>query len=177
MATIEAQNPVKLSADWGVSFSDYKLNGTLVDFQDMMIKISENRAVAVEKEVVPLTQRVKSRNNALDDLGKALADFSGVQAQFKNDDSGSTTRGSVSSTTVAVVLKFFNRSMSNPPSKASVEEYIQLIKSKIDGLNNASQTDMSRLQSLVDRRDESFSTATNLMSAISDTRSNLIRNL
>ena len=67
--------------------------------------------------------------------------------------------------------------MSNPPSKSSVEEYIQLIKSRIDGLNNASQTDMSRLQSLVDRRDESFSTATNLMSAISDTRSNLIRNL
>ena len=36
---------------------------------------------------------------------------------------------------------------------------------------------MSRLQSLVDRRDESYSTATNLMTAISDTRSNLIRNL
>ena len=44
-------------------------------------------------------------------------------------------------------------------------------------LNNASQTDMSRLQSLVDRRDESYSTATNLMTSISDTRSNLIRNL
>ena len=36
---------------------------------------------------------------------------------------------------------------------------------------------MSRLQSLVDRRDESYSTATNLMTNISDTRSNLIRNL
>ena len=36
---------------------------------------------------------------------------------------------------------------------------------------------MSRLQSLVDRRDESYSTATNMMTAISDTRSNLIRNL
>jgi len=174
---IEVQDPVKLSSNWGVSFSDYKLNGVPVDFQDLMIGISEHRAVAVEKETGPLMQRVKSRNNALDALGKALADFSGVQAQFKNDDSGGTTRGSVSSTTVATVLKFFNRSMSNPPSKAAVEEYIQLIKSKIDGLNNSSQTDMTRLQSLVDRRDESFSTATNLMSAICDTRSNLIRNL
>jgi hypothetical protein len=36
---------------------------------------------------------------------------------------------------------------------------------------------MSRLQSLVDRRDESYSTATNLMTHVSDTRSNLIRNL
>jgi hypothetical protein len=52
-----------------------------------------------------------------------------------------------------------------------------MVKSKVDGLNNESQTDMTRLQSLVDRRDESFSTATNLMSTVSDTRSNLIRNL
>ena len=52
-----------------------------------------------------------------------------------------------------------------------------MVKTKIDGLNNESQTDMSRLQSLVDRRDESYSTATNLMTSISDTRSNLIRNL
>ena len=43
--------------------------------------------------------------------------------------------------------------------------------------NNESQKDMSRLQSLVDRRDESFSTASDLMSKISDTRSNLISNL
>ena len=54
---------------------------------------------------------------------------------------------------------------------------IQSLKSMIDGRNNQAQTDMSRLQSLVDRRDESFTTASNLMSAISDTRSNLIRNL
>ena len=47
----------------------------------------------------------------------------------------------------------------------------------IDSRNNEAQTDKTRLQSLVDRRDESYSTATNLMSAVSDTRSNLIRNL
>jgi len=62
-------------------------------------------------------------------------------------------------------------------TKYEVEEWIQRVKSKIDALNNESQTDMSRLQSLVDRRDESYSTATNLMTAVSDTRSNLIRNL
>ena len=53
----------------------------------------------------------------------------------------------------------------------------EMLKSMIDSMNNESQTDMSRLQSLVDRRDESYSTATNLMTAISDCRSNLIRNL
>ena len=36
---------------------------------------------------------------------------------------------------------------------------------------------MSRLESLVDRRDEAFSTASDLMSEISDTRSNVITNM
>ena len=51
------------------------------------------------------------------------------------------------------------------------------MKNKIDALNNEGQKDMTRLQSLVDRRDEAFSTASTLMNAVSDTRSNLIRNL
>ncbi len=50
-------------------------------------------------------------------------------------------------------------------------------KADDDGLNNEAQTDMTRLQSLVDRRDESYSTATNLMASISDTRANVIRNM
>ena len=62
-------------------------------------------------------------------------------------------------------------------TKSSVEGMIQSLKSMIDSRNNKAQTDMTRLQSLVDRRDESYSTASNLMTAVSDTRSNLIRNL
>ena len=62
-------------------------------------------------------------------------------------------------------------------TKYEVEEWLQKVKSKIDALNNAAQKDMTRLESLVDRRDEAFSTASSLMSEISDTRSNLIRNL
>ena len=62
-------------------------------------------------------------------------------------------------------------------TKRKVEELVQLVKSKIDSFNNQSQTDMTRLQSLVDRRDQSFSTATDLMTSVSDTRSNLISNI
>ena len=54
---------------------------------------------------------------------------------------------------------------------------MQLVKSKIDSCNNQSQTDMTRLQSLVDRRDQAFTTATELMTNVSDTRGNLISNI
>ena len=62
-------------------------------------------------------------------------------------------------------------------SKASVEGMISILKNMIDGRNNQSQTDMTRLQSLVDRRDQAFSSATELMTNVSDTRGNLIANI
>ena len=180
MATIEKQEPVALSMSWGVTFSDYKADGKAVDFQDLMIYISANRATTVEGEVTPLTTRIRNRNAALERLGSALADLTKVQANFKSDAAGGDRSGiEISQTTKDTLandiggLNFDNRKM----LKREVEEWIQRVKSKIDGLNNQAQTDMSRLQSLVDRRDESFTTASNLMSAISDTRGNLIRNL
>lgn len=181
MATIEVQDPVKLSQSWGTAtFSDYKVNGDVVDFQDLMIVISQRRAVTVEGEVTPLTARIKMRNASLDALGSALADLTRIQANFKSDANGSDRSDlEISQTTKDTLnveignLNFDNRKM----LKREVEEWIQRVKSKIDGLNNQAQTDMTRLQALVDRRDESYSTASNLMSAVSDTRSNLIRNM
>ena len=180
MAAIERQDPVKLSQNWGATFSDYTINGKAVDFQDLMVSIAERRAVTVEGEVTPLSGRIKARNKSLEALGNALADLTREQASFKGDDAGDKrSELEISQTTKNTLaseignLNFDNKKM----LKREVEEWIQRVKSKIDALNNESQTDMSRLQSLVDRRDESFSTATTLMTAISDTRSNLIRNL
>ena len=68
--------------------------------------------------------------------------------------------------------------VTNPAyTRSQVEEYIQLIKTKMDKLNNDSSSDMTSLQSLVDKRDESFSTASSLMQSISDSRSRVIGNI
>ncbi len=180
MATVSADTPVKLSHNWGVSFSDYLIDGKKVDFQDLMIAISQNRATTVEGEVTPLTTRIRSRNAALERLGSALADLTKVQANFSSSAKGDDRSNiAISQTTKDTLsndiggLNFDDRCM----LKREVEEWLQKCKSKIDALNNAAQTDMTRLQSLIDRRDESFSTASTLMSAISDTRSNLINGL
>lgn len=172
----------RLNDKWGnVTFSDFKYGGTKVDFQDLMIKVSENRAVTVEDEVAPLTKRIKHRNSDLDELGTALADLTRQQASFASDAKGSDRADHVNSTTLPTLYKFFGGNvtyitMTNLTKKEN-EYCIQLVKSKIDGLNNESQTDMTRMQSLVDRRDQSYSTASTLMSSISDSRSALIRNL
>lgn len=176
MSTI-TRNDVSLSESWGVKFGDYYYGKDQVDFQDLMVKISENRATTVEGEVAPLTTRIKARNAYLEELGDALADLTRLQAAFKSDDEGNAQRESMKDSTYNTIFKLQGKYPTKKEYKQWVEYYLKLVKSKIDALNNEAQTDMTRLQSLVDRRDESFSTATTLMSAISDTRSNLIRNL
>ena len=179
MPTIDnVQVAQDLTALWGVNAYEYKIDGQQVDFQDLMIKVSERRAVTVEGEVAPLTTRIRARNKDLEILGKALSELSAAQATLKSDAGGDDhSTYSFSADVRARVKELTGTNLDNNETKKWIEYFTQRVKSKIDGLNNESQTDMSRLQSLVDRRDESYSTATNLMTAVSDPRATLIRNL
>ena len=179
MSTItEVKVAENLTALWGINAYEYKVSGNQVDFQDLMIAVSEKRAVTVEGEVVPLTTRIRARNADLELLGKALSELTAAQATLKSDAGGNDHSSyTFSSDVKARVKDLTGNNLDDNETKKWLEYFIQMVKTKIDGLNNESQTDMSRLQSLVDRRDESYSTATNLMTSISDTRSNLIRNL
>lgn len=187
---------------WGSTVNDYKLGDDVVALQDLMVAISEHRANAIESEVVPMTTRMRKRNEKLDKLGTALAELTKIQATFdkdaKGDDfpkdwmtekTGDTLWDYCSA--VGVNAKWVSKESSldgkeefygvsgkgYKAKKKVLDALAEKVKNVIDSLNNESQTDMTRMQSLVDRRDESYSTATTLMSSISDTSSNAIRNL
>ncbi len=213
MSDLIGKTSVTLSESWGsLKFYDYtfKVDGVPVpkDFQDLMVAVSEMRAVTVEREVTPMTTRIRARNTYLDQLGDVLSELTKIQAGFDNEASGKKDMsGWITQATANLLINklgytytIYENHFERPgdesragfyylrddglgqgygysANKMTIEGMIQKVKSTIDGLNNESQTDMSRLQSLVDRRDESYSTATNLMTAISDSRSNLIRNL
>lgn len=172
-------------AVWGLKFGEYRVNGVQVDLQDLMVTVTEQRAVAIEGEVAPLTVRVRRRNANLDALGKLLAELTRAQSTFKSDAAG-TTETDVHLSNLGDGIKALELNAQdaeylvttrNTMQKQQVEKYIQLVKSKIDSLNNLAQLDASRMQSLVERRDEAFTTASDLMKAISDTRGTLIRNV
>lgn len=174
---------------WGVRVNTYKLNGVLIDFESLMVNVAQNRAVTVESEIDPLSKVVTKRNERLQKLGEALSDLSGAQTSFKSDDQGSKLSSSygyyLKSDTCTILKELGMPSWEDGKidlnngniNKAYVEKAVQLVKSKIDRLNNDAQNDMTRLQSLVDKRDESYSTASSLMNSISDTRSNAIKNI
>ena len=209
MAEIDLVGIGDIKSRWGVEVGDYKVSldseSGIMDFQDLMVRFSKNRAVAVEGEVEPLTVRIRQRNRRLDELGEALAELTKIQAEFDSDDTGNRDMRSWMSDGTGEVMKSMGYSPKRyanegdrpddnedradfyeagwmaenrySANKKTVEGMLSRIKSEIDALNNEAQADMTRLQSLVDRRDESYSAATNLMTSISDTRSNVIRNM
>lgn len=209
MGSIEMVEIGNINARWGVKAGDYNVTvddaTSMMDFQDLMVRFSKQRAVAVEGEVEPLSTRMQQRNDRIDELSEALAELTEVQAEFDSDDEGARDAHSWISNETGKVLEslgykptYYATEDDRPKdseeradfykagwrtesqysmNKKTLEGMLSLVKSEIDGLNNESQTDMTRLQSLVDRRDESYSTATDLMTSISDTRSNVIRNM
>lgn len=178
-------------AEWGVAVCDYTMvvtvNGTeqtkQVDFQDLLINISEQRAATVEKQIEPMSTRMSTRNRKLDNLGAALAIVADIQSKFTDaDDTGNQTSTATLTAEAKAGLALVGYTGGTVGSqltlnKAQAEYYQQLLKTELDSLNNASSKDMTRLQSLVDKRDESYSTATSLMQAVADTRANTIKNM
>lgn len=166
-------------AMWNITASDYVYNGKKVDFQDLLIAVAEKRAISIENQILPLSTNMRRRNSKLDDLGRALSDLSKYQAHYKSDENNSVTQ-SFSTEGARAMAELLGTSFAagnHTLSKSNCEYYTQRVKSAIDSLNTQSQNDMTRLQSLVDKRDESYSTATSLMRSVSETRSNLIKNL
>jgi hypothetical protein len=62
-------------------------------------------------------------------------------------------------------------------TKGSLETAIQAIKNKVDGLSNTQQMDMSRLQSMSNKRNEAFDVMTNFIKKMQDSRSSIIGNM
>ena len=183
-------------AEWGIAFSDYKMDITTVDssgnvtttkrqvdFQDLLINISEQRAAVVEEQIEPMSVRMSTRNRKLDNLGAALSIIADIQAKFTDaDDTGDKTSTAKLTAEAKAGLELVGYTGGTVGetltiNKSTAEYYQQMLKTELDSLNNASSKDMTRLQSLVDKRDESYSTATSLMQAVADTRANTIKNM
>ena len=89
MGSIEMVEIGNINARWGVKAGDYNVTvddaTSMMDFQDLMVRFSKQRAVAVEGEVEPLSTRMQQRNDRIDELSEALAELTEVQAEFDSD--------------------------------------------------------------------------------------------
>lgn len=180
-----------LTERWALTPVEYwvpvkQVDGTVknekVDFQDLMVNIAQQRAGILEAEVEPLSKRIKARNAKLEQIGMALSQLSNVSAKFNTEDANpKVEKVTFDSSTIAIINEVYEIAGSSAPSdltnasehdvyKSSVDEVTQKLKTWSERLNNDSQLNMSRMQTLVDKRDQSYNTATTMMNHISDTR-------
>jgi len=168
---------------WGVDVKDYMVGDVKADFQDILVLVSEDRARVIEAEVEPMATRMEVRNKRIDELGDALAIIADLEANATDKEGKDEVTSTMTLTQSAAdglrIVGYTGGQVGQTVKmkKSQVDYYQQLLKSKLDSLNNASQNDMTRLQSLVDRRDEAYSTATSLMQAVGDTRAGTIKNM
>lgn len=158
---------------WGVTVNDYVVNGQPVDFGSAVVALATRRATTVERELLPLTTMMTARNRTLKDLGDTLGDLTRLQVLFKADAQGGQLSTESVTTDTAKVLDKIKKGLYNgnrQMTKSDVELAIQLVKSEIDKLNNEMQTDTTRVQSYVQKRDESFTMASTILSSTKDTR-------
>ena len=162
----------------GISAYDYKRNGVQIDLQDLLTEVAVERADAVESEIRPLSDIMRTRNKKLDTYGELLAKLNKIQSSFSSDDQGDPTKQSTIALTASEQKMLAEISHGGMPptflTKPETEQYVQLTRSAIDGINNRTQNDMTRMQSLVDKRDQSYVKAAELLKDIVDSKSKAI---
>lgn len=183
----------RFSSLWGVNVYCYNYMKEHFDLQNLLVAITQNRASKIELEVQPLQDVITRRNRRLNHYGTVLQKLTELQAQYTGEEtSGKNVQiGPVVNPPEFTLDDFWqimkdigypydpkagDRGTLSLP-KYEVEGAVTRCKNVIDEMNNDSQRDMTRLQAVVDRRDESFSAATSLMTSVSDTRSSLIKSL
>ena len=159
----------------GISAFDYNLNGKQIDLQDLLTSVAVTRANAVEDEMTPLANIMRNRNQRLDKYGNLLAKLNKIDTSYDAEAAGSASSTvALTSDEIAQLAEIGYKGAGTYPTKADNQMYLQAVRSAIDGLNNRSQSDVTRLQSLVEKRDSTFTKAAELLKDVSDSRGKLI---
>ncbi|MBO7533639.1 MAG: hypothetical protein J6T46_06595 [Victivallales bacterium] len=175
---------------------DSGVNGMPLTIEDLTTLLAVKRANILEREITPMAKIIDARNQRIEDLGTLLASVAATQSKLESQEEGEDD--SFSCKGLCYYLKKYftdtelseanlldwcnnhNSATDNCSSKKS-DGYIasanQLIKAKIDSLNNDAQSDLSRMDNLVSKRDEAYTLSTDLLSKFSDGRSSILNNM
>ena len=170
---------------WNIRMYEYEMlvdgKRTKVDFQDLMVNVAENQALAIEQEVGPESVRIQKRTARLKVCGDAMAEL----AAFKFDTKESSNPDSEEACKISQATHDLLLELGGPDlpvgetkiKKADADSGNQYLKSESDKLNNDQQLAMSRMESLVQGRDQNFNMASTLMQHVGDTRGSTIKSM
>ena len=93
---------------WGVTPAEYMFAAagtSQVDFQDLMVSVTERQALAIEQEVKPESVRVQKRTKRLKVCGDGMAELTAFKFKTESDEPNpaATNPGKISEETAALV--------------------------------------------------------------------------
>ena len=166
--------------------------------------MQSNRANLLEAQLKDQIAGVQAKNDQISKLNQALGQLNKVAAMFPSDAKADARIDSVKgmnannweaphtannalktagltpfSTTNAHTTdgQVYAGGIGGETTKGQLDGQIQQIKSQIDSMSNSQQMDMLRLQSLSNKRNESFEIMTNFIKKMQDSRSAILGNL
>ncbi len=163
--------PVNVPSTSTVGSVSTTANQTL-DVLTLLMTISMARAQNIESQLVDHANTMQKKNELLAEAQKQLSEARRLRPTKDSDKAGMP----------ADMKKFMNDhgipiSGGDNPSGTDWDKNINSIKSFVDTQNTLSQTDMIQLQSLVQKRDQSFEMVTNLMQQDNRTKNAVIGNI
>ncbi len=158
-----------------------------MDIDEMILSAMLQRSNNVYDELEGLTNQMKGRNNLLSTLGAALA---AVQGQMSDTDTSAKDISKVKFTdpvsgkemtlgefyTEHPELKTTSIDLTKVDS-SGLKSLVTSLTSKQDSLNNDSQSDTLRIQSMTSAYNKCFDMASNVITKSSTTKSGIISNL
>ncbi|MBQ9694191.1 MAG: hypothetical protein IJV69_05480 [Kiritimatiellae bacterium] len=172
-----------------ITANDYTLaTGETIDYQTLTLHIAKTRAHALEKEITPLAKKMEARNDELALLGYTLATLTEASEQFDSDAEGSdTTSFTLDEKAYCYLLdhhlmtgvdfSYDVKTSVATATKSVISGVSEAIKTRIDRLNTSAQMDMTRLESLVARRDEAFEAASDFLKSVSGSRDTVLQEM
>lgn len=149
---------------------------------DAVLKSAYRRAVSMEAEASAVGEATRYRTRKLDELGTVLAAVAEAVAKLSEEkwDSGKTVGGLKAARAVLEkygIDGYTEISVAGEVNKQQGAILQSKVKLAIDIENNALQQDSSSLQSLVTKRDSSYSQLGKLMNKFLRSRKSIISNI
>jgi hypothetical protein len=164
-----------------------------VDMETLLMSVQIERAKNLDTQLAMQAGEVKARNDQVAELNTLMTRLRAEQSD--SDDTGKIRWTDYA--TVVLLEKYglvqndphYPASVPSPYSKpgepvggwgfkrSTTDLFLDRAKGAVDKLNSSNQMDMIRLQSLMNKRNESFDMLTNLVEKFSKQQSNIVGNL
>lgn len=178
-------DPLKNELVYGAQIKDYEIGGVKADFSAAIAMASLQQSEAIEALLPALNKTIDARQVKVNDLGEALATLTEALSSMDQKSQSPTRSSHIDETKIANLQAILARYGLVGIEKNDEGQLIygnasrcqNDVQKALDGESNDLQQNMTLLQSLVQKRDNSFEVAHKVLAKSNRTASDTIASI